>query len=206
MSSAIALGIEMGATHTMAFIETKERSKEVKFPGEGYRLGNRVYWPDGKVPLVGKKAIRAARNHPEFLYSLFEQRMNDDANSRVNGGHSAVELTSVLIREIIRVVCKLEPAIELYLSGQRPRSGLMIGLIHPVTGGVYQTDGFREAGELAGIKFDACVPDSGEDVDHLLEDMIEHVNHYDSILVDIGNTYYYPPTTCKLPRGRKSLS
>ncbi|MEQ1825207.1 MAG: hypothetical protein ABL921_04650 [Pirellula sp.] len=182
MSKTIAfLGIDLGTTSSAALIHAKGRTAKVRFPGEGYSLANIVYWPDGETPLVGKKAIRAASNHPKFLYALFERRMNDDANGQLYGGHSAVELTSVLLREIIRVACKSKPEIELYLTGKRPRDGLLIGILHPDSGGIQQTDGIREAGKLAGIEFDACIPESDLAAFRLLKEKHNRVNQRDSI-------------------------
>ena len=98
MSSTIALGIDLGTTNSTASTKSNGRITETRFPGEGSQVASVVYWPGGEAPLVGQKAIRAAYKHPEFLYSHFKRRMYDDAYSQVYGGHSAVELTSVLIR------------------------------------------------------------------------------------------------------------
>ena len=187
MSSTIALGIDLGTTNSTASIKSNGRITEFSFPGEGPQLASVVYWPDGEAPLVGQKAIRAAYKHPEVLYAHFKRRMYDDAYNQVYGGHSAVELTSVLIREIIQVVCKSDPEIELYLSGQRPRDGLVIGVTHPASWGVHQTDGIREAGKLAGIEIDAFIPEPAAAAYRLLEEKQHRVSQNDLIgIIDTG--------------------
>lgn len=187
MSSTIALGIDLGTTNSTASIKSSGRITEISFPGEGPQLASVVYWPDGEAPLVGQKAIRAAYKQPEFLYAHFKRRMYDDAYSQVYGGHSAVELTSVLIREIIQVVCKSDPEIALYLSGQRPRDGLVIGVTHPASWGVHQTDGIREAGKLAGIEIDAFIPEPAAAAYRLLEEKQHRVSQNDLIgIIDMG--------------------
>ena len=190
MSSIISLRIELGTKYSTASIKSKGRVTRVRFPGEGYKLAHFVYWPDGETPVVGKYAIRAAFNHPKYFYALSERWMIDDANNQVHGGHSAVELASVLIEEVVFVACESKPEIEHCLSGQLPRDRLEIEVTHPDIWGSHQTDAIRQACELFDIEIDSfnpqpvAFPEPAATDTRLLEEIQRCVNQHDSIGTD----------------------
>lgn len=159
MSSAIALGIDLRRTFSTACIKSNGKITSVRLSRDGYRMENLVYWPRDANPIVGRKAIRAAYHHPKFMYALFDGRMNYDEKNQADGGRSVVELASVLIQEIIRAVCKSQPEIGRYVTGQRPRDGLVIGVVTPASWEGHQTEAIGEAVKSAGTEIDTFIPD-----------------------------------------------
>ncbi|MCC7334654.1 MAG: Hsp70 family protein [Pirellulaceae bacterium] len=187
MNVKIALGIDLGTTFSAVSIKANGRITEASFPGEGPQLASVVYWADGESPTVGQKGVRAAYKHPEFLYTHFKRRMYDDANNPAYGGHSAIELSAEVLRELLKVIRKSYPDIQQHLDGSKPREHLVIGVTHPASWGVHQTDGIREAGRLAGFEIDAFIPEPNAAAYRLLEETQHHVSQGDLIgVIDIG--------------------
>lgn len=79
------------------------------------------------------------------------------------------------------------PEIQLYLTGQKPRDGLVFGVTHPASWGVHQIDGLREAGRLAGIEIDAFIPEPVAAAYRLIEEKQHRIKQNDLIgIIDKG--------------------
>lgn len=187
MSNKISLGIDVGTTNSAISILKNGRNAEVTIPGEGPQLQSAVYWPDGEKPKVGRSAYRAAFKNPEFLYTHFKRRMYDEPRAPVYGGHTAIELTAEIIRELVKVACKSDPEIQQHLESSKARQELIVCLTHPASYGIQQTDDLREAGRLAGIEIDHFMPEPAAAGYRLLEEYQHLVNQNNRLaIVDTG--------------------
>jgi len=187
MSNKICLAFDVGTTNSAISVMKNGRITEITIPGEGSQLQSAVYWPDGEKPKVGRSAFRAGYKSPEFLHTHFKRRMYDEPRAPVYGGHTAIELTAEIIRELVKVACKSDPEIQQHLVGTKPRQDLVVCVTHPASYGIQQTDDLREAGRLAGIEIDHFMPEPAAAGYRLLEEYQHLVlQHNYLVVVDVG--------------------
>ncbi len=196
MSNKICLALDLGTTNSAIAIHKNGRTEELTIPGEGPQLQSVVFWPDGENPKIGRSAKRAAFKNPQFLFTHFKRRMYDEPRAPVYGGHTAIELTAEIIRELVKVACKSAPEIQQHLDGTRSREDLIVCLTHPASYGIQQTDALREAGRLAGIKIDYFMPEPVAAGYRLLQEYQHRFKQNDRLgLIDVGDGTTDPNVT-----------
>ncbi len=187
MSNRLVLVFDVGTTNSAISTMKNGRLSEISIPGEGLQLPSAVFWSEGDAPKVGSNGFRSAFKNPECLHTHFKRRMYDEPGAPVYGGHTAIQLTGEIIRELIKIACKSDPEIQQHLDGSKPRNGLIICVTHPASYGIQQTDCLREAGQLAGIDIDHFMPEPAAAGYRLVEEYQHLIKQNDLIvIIDLG--------------------
>ena len=139
----IGVGIDLGTTFSAVTVQTPGKVEPMNFPGIGPQCPSAILWqPDGQH-LIGQAALNAAFKDPERLYTHFKRAIPDSPDAPWNGGPTPVELSSVLLRGIWKVLLQAHAEIADYipeLGGKKSPEGLRIIVTHPAT---YRQDQVR---------------------------------------------------------------
>lgn len=182
-----SVGIDIGSTNSALAVMADGRLTEVSFPSEGVQLRSAVYWDEDAEPIAGKQATRSAYKNGERYYTHFKRRLHDDAQSPAYGGHSAIELTAILIAKIVKVLLLSMQDVGEYLNGKKAREKLVVTLTHPASWGVQQLEHLREAAAAAGLEVDTFMPEPCAAAYRLLEETSSRIQQNDLMAVlDFG--------------------
>lgn len=187
MSAQLSLGLDVGSTNSAASILNGELI-EPSIPGSGAQLMSCIYWCEGKDPILGLPALRASYKDPSRLSTHVKRRLFDSPNEAAYCGHSAVECTGLIIRELVKVAKKAEPEIGKCLDGdQAARSRLTVVLSAPATWGTTQQDSLRQAAAIAGLEVDAILPEPVVAARRVLQEKCYRIQNGDLLAVfDFG--------------------
>ena len=100
----IVAGIDLGTTFSAVTVQTLGKVEPMLFPGIGPQCPSAILWqPDGQH-LIGQAALNAAFKDPEQLHTHFKRGLLEAADVSWNGGPTPVDLSSVLLRGIWKVL------------------------------------------------------------------------------------------------------
>ena len=138
MSKHITVGIDNGSTYHAAAIMHTDHI-ELSFPGNGPQLRSCIFWCEGKDPLVGLAALRAGATAPDRIATHFKRRLYDSPDEPAYCGHTAIECTSLMFAEDMKVIAMAEPEVAKCLnSDSAARSRLRLVLAAPANCGTCQ--------------------------------------------------------------------
>ena len=158
MSAQITVGIDIGTTNSAVTIMYDDLI-EPSFPGNGAQLMSCIFWGEGKDPIVGLPALRAGFKAPERIATHFKRRLYDSPDEPAYSGHTAIEGTSIVLTELMKVASLAEPYVAKCLNGDpAARSRLKLVLAAPANWGTTQHESLRRAARLAGLEIDAIWP------------------------------------------------
>jgi molecular chaperone DnaK (HSP70)/uncharacterized protein YegL len=187
MTPTLAVGLDVGTTYSSISIYENGRVQELSIPANGSQMPSVVFYATGKEPVVGSNASRAAFRDPAAYHTHFKRSMPVDPDTKKYGGRNAVELTSLVLKELITVLAKAHSESADCLSGKSPRDNLALVVSHPAGWGVNQRECIRKAAKLAGFEIDSFIAEPCAAARSVLREKQHRIRQNDLMLiVDFG--------------------